>query len=308
MKRLLYIYNPYSGGESHTKQLDAIIKRFTENDIMCHLHRLYTQEPDTILDSLILSAPDTFDGVAIAGGDGTASSIINRLDCAGVTSLPVAIVPTGTCNDFARSIGMPTDPMECVDIICRFKTVSIDLGIIKTGDGATQKTNCFINSIATGVLAGIAYNTQSDLKKRFGPLAYYFAVLGEIGAIKPFDFRIDTESESTGGQALIVMVLNGRDVGGMNNIIGHADMSDGQMNILIARDCNNIEKAAAFLNLLAGKPDPNLVFLQCERCLFTADAGIGITIDGEEGAPLPYDLSMKRGAINVICDLDAVQP
>ena len=59
---------------------------------------------------------EDYSHVIISGGDGTINMVVNIMLSCGV-NVPIGIIPSGTCNDFARSIGMPANINKCVDII-----------------------------------------------------------------------------------------------------------------------------------------------------------------------------------------------
>lgn len=64
---------------------------------------------------MILKEED-FDYVVVSGGDGTVNSIASILLDNNI-DIPVGVIPAGTCNDFARSLNIPTDMKKCLDIV-----------------------------------------------------------------------------------------------------------------------------------------------------------------------------------------------
>lgn len=294
MKKFLYIYNPFSGLQSGGRDLDMVLGTFYKNGIYAVPHRLFTFEKDVVLDEY-LADNDRFDGIVISGGDGTVGQIIDRMIKYG-NDTPVGIVPGGTCNDFARNLKMPNSLFECINIFCEYNVGNVDLLKVTAGD----KEQYICNSIAAGVFVGVSHTTSPEFKKVFGSLAYYIAALGEISDMKSFRIKIETENESVEEDALVFAILNGTDVGGMKNLISDADLKDGLMNIMVVRNCNFAERAGVGINLLAHKPDKNIISLQCHRCSVSVDKDMDVSLDGENGIKLPYVVENIPGRLNVL--------
>lgn len=293
MKTFLYIYNPFSGAQSGGSDLDLVLAAFYKSGIYVLPHRLFTMEDDPVLDQL-LADRERFDGIVISGGDGTVAQIIDRLIRYG-NDTPVGIVPGGTCNDFARNLKMPSSLFECINVFCEQRVDTVDLLKVTSAN----QTQYICNSIAAGVFVGVSHTTSPEFKKVFGSLAYYIAALGEISDMKPFHITVDSEKGSVQADALVFAVLNGTDVGGMKKLISEADLKDGEMNIMIVKDCNPMERAGVGLNLLAHKADKNIIHLSCARCRIAVDKEMSVSVDGESGPSLPYDVEIVPGKLRV---------
>lgn len=294
MKRFLYIYNPYSGAQSAGHDLDRVLGICYSHGIHVIPHRLFTMEEDTVLDGLLRDT-EHFDGVIVLGGDGTVGQIIDKMNKYG-NHTPVGIIPGGTCNDFARNLRMPLTVDECLKVFCEGRVSQVDLLRITAG----EQVQYICNSIAAGVFVGVSHSTSPEFKKVFGSFAYYISAVGELNDMKPFHIKIDTPSESLDTDALLFVVLNGTDVAGMKRMIADADLSDGLMNIMVVKDCNTLERAGAAINLLSHKPDKNLIYLTVPRCSISVDKEMTVSVDGEAGLPLPYDIEVIPKGLSVL--------
>src|SRR5918994_3668167 len=108
------------------------------------------------------------DRLAVAGGDGTIGPVA---ELAGRLGVPLAVLPTGTANDFARVHGLPVDPREAAELAAEAThTRPLELG--RLADGRP-----FVN-VASAGLATVAARNAQPLKPRLGPLAY------GIGAVR----------------------------------------------------------------------------------------------------------------------------
>lgn len=124
-----------------------------------------------------LAANETL--ILIGGGDGTIS---NAVDYVAYTNKEIGIIPLGTTNNFAKSIGMPESIDDCVKRIAQSKAREVDLGKIDD--------EYFANATTIGVSANIASNVTNLQKKYFGRLAYGLVGMIELVKHKPFYVRI----------------------------------------------------------------------------------------------------------------------
>ena len=158
MKNVLFIYNPNSGKRVISSQRDKLVGIFTEEGMIPTIARIGAINDNDSVRELIASG--RFDGVIVAGGDGSVNTIIKTVLDTGA-DIPVGIIPTGTCNDFSRSLGMPSDIIRCARLIAQGNVISIDIGLINDGE------SIFVNEIGGGVLATVSFSTDQNLKKLF---------------------------------------------------------------------------------------------------------------------------------------------
>jgi len=104
--------------------------------------------------------------VISSGGDGTLNFICNII-MKNNLSVPMGIIPAGTCNDFASILNIPTSVEECVDIILKGRTVDVDVGVVD---------DSFLSSCAGGVFVDVSFSTEKNL----GALAYYLKALTDF--------------------------------------------------------------------------------------------------------------------------------
>ena len=293
MENILFIYNPNSGKRVITSQLDRIIDIFTSEGKLPTLYRL-GENNNMSYEEMLRSGH--FDGVVVAGGDGSVNSIIRTLINNNI-DIPVGLIPTGTCNDFSRSLGMPSDIIKCARLIAQGNTTATDIGFINDGEAI------FVNELAGGALVTVSINTDQNFKKMFGPLAYYISGIGELSNIKPFEIKIKTEDAEYNETAIVFLVLNGSDMSGFSNVIREAEMQDGEMDILIFKDKNPIEITDSLFKMISGGEfkDDNVVRIRTKSCVIECDASISTTVDGEVGPAFPMKLDMKKQLVKIYC-------
>lgn len=260
-------------------------------EILLQPYRAYNEKHFRMLSDILKN--EDYSRVIISGGDGTINMVVNIMLSCGV-NVPIGIIPSGTCNDFARSIGMPANINKCVDIILAEKTLNIDIGLV---NGETY----FLNTCAGGILVNVSYSTSGELKKNIGSLAYYLKALGEISNTKPFHLKLETENETIELEALMFLILNGRHVGGFNNVAWKADLTDGLMDIIIIKNCWHIDLAGILIKVLANElmRDKNIISLKSQKCTIEGNRDVALSLDGEKGPSLPITVEFINKKLSV---------
>jgi diacylglycerol kinase (ATP) len=169
--------------------LDLIIEESTEN-------------PEQISE-VIRQYRDRVELVIVGGGDGTLNAAIGGLVDA---RLPLGILPLGTANDLARTLGIPTALADACDVIARGKPYPIDLGWVNG--------KYFFNVASLGLSVRITEQLNKDVKRKWGVLAYAIAALQVLVRSVPFSAEIRTKDESLKVKTVQIAIGNGRYYGG----------------------------------------------------------------------------------------------
>lgn len=278
LEKALLVYNPKSGNaDIILNNFDLIASMLLEKRITLTLYSI--NEKYDILTEILKK--EKYDILILSRGDGTLSRSLSLLYKENIDFPDIAIFPTGTSNDLAKSLNLGENIEKWLDNIIHGTTKPIDFGLIN------EKT-IFLSSYAGGLFTKISYNTDKNLKKVIGKAAYHITGLGELTNIKKFDLNITLDNgEAISEKAILYMILNGKSVGGFDGVIDNADVSDGLMNIIIVK---NIENPFDIPQILFDLINNNLVnndyvrTLTAKRCIIEkVNEEIGVSIDGEEG-------------------------
>lgn len=289
MKKAILIYNPFSGDRSISQQLDLILEK-AQNYQVCLIPYRINGNKENLLSIL---ETNNFDFAILSGGDGTLNTTVSFL-LKNNYHFPLGILPAGTCNDFARSLNLPVNLNECLDIIFSGHTIAVDIGVI-------NDEIYFLNTFAGGLFVDVSFNTQNELKKNFGPLAYYLKALGEVAHKKSFRLQIKTDTENIEEKALLFCILNGTHGGGFPNLIKDADITDGMMDIIIIKNCAHIDLANLFFRVLC-QEEMNSKYAQrltTKQCFISGPSSVHLSVDGEKGPALPVKVNFIQKALNV---------
>jgi diacylglycerol kinase (ATP) len=163
------------------------------------------------------------DRIVVCGGDG---SIAPVAEVASSLRVPLAVIPGGTANDFARAHGIPLDPRAAATLaLSGGRLQSLELGRLSTG-------RPFVN-VASAGLSSVAGRRAEPLKSRFGPLAYGLGATraGLTGQPLEVLVRVD-DALCFEGEAWQVIVASSGAFGGGSGI-GAADATDGELDVVI---------------------------------------------------------------------------
>ncbi|WP_100812801.1 MULTISPECIES: diacylglycerol kinase family protein [unclassified Microbacterium] len=133
------------------------------------------------------------DAVMVAGGDGTVRAVSEAMSGTGV---PLTIVPSGTGNLLARNLGLPlgdSEPMVAATFAGTTQPVDIGFADIRRTDGSRER-HAFVVMAGIGLDAAMIANTNSQLKKTVGWVAYVDGAARSLATAKPFRVMYQMES------------------------------------------------------------------------------------------------------------------
>jgi diacylglycerol kinase (ATP) len=158
--------------------------------------------------------------VIIGGGDGTLNAAIAALV---ETKLPLGILPLGTANDLARTLGIPNNLAVACEIIANGKAQAIDLGWVNQ--------HYFFNVASLGLSVQITHNLTKDVKRRWGVLAYAITALKVLLRSRPFRAEIRWGDQVQKVRAVQIAVGNGRFYGGGMAVAADAAIDDQRLDL-----------------------------------------------------------------------------
>lgn len=169
---------------------------------------------------LIAAYAHRIDAVIVGGGDGTLNAA-----APGVmqTGLPLGILPLGTANDFARTLGIPATLEQAVQIITDGQLRAVDLGEVNQ--------HLFLNVSSIGFSAELARNLTAESKKRWGVGGYALAALRLLRQSRPFSATLIHEEQRMPIRTVQVSVGNGRFYGGGMTVEARAAPDDGLLDV-----------------------------------------------------------------------------
>lgn len=167
---------------------------------------------------LIAQHATTVDMAIVGGGDGSLNGAANGLR---ESKLPLGVLPLGTANDFARTMGIPLDLAAAVDVIARGNTTMVDLGL--------ANGHPFFNVASIGFSADLAAELTQEAKKRWGKLGYGILAARLLARSRLFTAHLEHDGQVEELRTLQVSVGNGRFYGGGMTVHADATATDGML-------------------------------------------------------------------------------
>ncbi|QZN91201.1 lipid kinase [Idiomarina abyssalis] len=216
MQHALLVINPKSRN-GHSEELTEATDLLRNSGIEVEV--CVTESPSHMA-SCIENYREKKGVVIVAGGDGTISSALESIYKSEQT---LAILPMGTANDLARSLGISQDVVAAAQAIVNDKRERINL--------AKVNNSYFVNVAHVGLGVEVTRELTSEMKKYFGVFAYLGAFTSVMKRNKSFKVQIEADGWKESVRAIHLAVGNGRYYGGGNVVDDDSTLLDGQLNL-----------------------------------------------------------------------------
>lgn len=249
-----------------------------------------TDQPRDIPDILRHHA-GAADLVLLAGGDGTmnaAAPVLMDLD------RPFGLLPLGTANDLARTLGIPADPPQAAEVIVSGRTVRIDLGM--------ANGRPFFNVASIGVAAHVSGRMTTEGKRRLGILNYAMTTAQALRDVHPFDARISADGQVESVRAVQIAVGNGRYYGGGMAIADEAAIDDARLHLYSLGPQSLLRYAALLPLLRSGRQSawPGVITMSGQDIRIETDRPLPVNTDGEITTRTPAEFRVLPEVISVL--------
>ena len=290
MKKVKFIYNPYSGENVILDHLDSVIKIHQEAGYTIVPYRIDKEED--VINAFNDFRDTNYHYVLIAGGDGTIDNVVNAMAKAGV-AVPIGILPVGTANDFGKFLGMPADISKACRQILSSEVTSVDLGSIND--------KYFVNVASTGLFTDVSQKTDVNLKNTIGKLAYYLKGLEELPNFRKLEIKIRSKEMEYEGNMYFMLVFNGQTAGNFK-LATRASADDGLLDVIIFKAIPIIELIPLFVKVLKGEhlDSDNVIYFKTNNIYIESNEDIVTDIDGEKGPDFPLNIKCIKGGLKVL--------
>jgi diacylglycerol kinase (ATP) len=220
------------------------------------------------------------DYVIAAGGDGTLNEVINGIATPRhVPRVCVGIVPLGTANDFARSIGLPASVEDNIDILRAKQTDPIDLVRV-----TSDHTRYFVNVSAGGFSGLVDEKLTSEIKSTWGPLAYLRSAAAALPELHAYQTTIVFDDvERLMIELYNVIIANGQFVAGGLPIARQADLRDGLLDVVLVPRRPPAKMLLLAAEMLLGNhlSSNAVIFRRAKKISVRSQPGMWFNVDGE---------------------------
>ena len=274
MKNLLFIYNPRAGKGSIGNHLGDIVDIFTKKGYKVTIYPTQCQGDG---EAAAAQWAKGFDRIVCAGGDGTLDEIVTGVMSA-EADIPIGYLPTGSTNDFARSIGLPRMIRKAAAVAASDRFFRCDIGKFNS--------RYFVYVAAFGLFTDVTYETDQGMKNLFGYTAYLAEAVRRLPNARSIPLTITYDDKVITGSFLVGLIMNSDSVGGIKAIPGpDVKLDDGEFEVMLVKAPENIFEfntiAPAILD--RKKKSENVICFKCSELTVRSDEPIPWNLDGEFG-------------------------
>lgn len=229
-----------------------------------------------------------YDIIVSCGGDGTLHNVINGVKKSGFNPL-VGILPFGTCNDVATTLGVPKNLDKALDCILRLNTTNYDLMF----DGEKYITY----SMATGYLIKSTYSVSNKTKRRLGRFGYFLSALRYIFKFDSLPITVVANGERIHGKFSYLMLINGTSAGGFN-LNKDDKISDGKVKLVMIKKSKWLGGFFAFVKLFmfgikSLRKNKHAIIRDVDDILIENHANAPFVLDGDKARFLKKHVSVN---------------
>jgi diacylglycerol kinase (ATP) len=290
----LVIVNPAAGGGRAARSLPWLRERLERRpDARVEV----TSRPGDAERLADGAARGGHDRVIVVGGDGTVQEVVNGLIDGG-SSASLGVVPLGSGNDLARSLGLPTDPSEAWGMAVGRQTRGLDVARARNGGGTER---WFASAGGIGFDAQVAAAMVNRGRWQLGRLGYLMTTLAELRRFSNRRIELRIDGSASTHQVLLVAIANGAYYGGGMRIAPSAQPDDGLLDVCVVGDISRLTAIRQLPNLYRGTHvDHPQVSMHAGRSIeVDGERDTRIHLDGEPFGSLPLRVSLAAGLLEV---------
>lgn len=286
-RRIAVLVNPTSGKGRGARLMQPVSDLLRDGGLSPEV--VLGRDGDEAFDRLRDRVADGVDGVVAVGGDG----LVNiALQVVGGTELPLGIVPAGTGNDIARSLGLALDDAAAaVDLVVVGKTRDVDLG---------RASGRWFGGVLGSGFDSMVNERANRMSWPSGRSRYNLAILAELRVFRPVPFVLELDGDRVETEAMLVAVGNGLSYGGGMQVTPDARLDDGLLDVTVLGPISKPEFIRVFPTVYKGTHvSHRAVTVRRARSVTLHAEGVTAYADGERVAVLPVTCDAVPGALRV---------
>jgi len=229
--------------------------------------------------------------VIVAGGDGSINHVLQSL--VGTDKL-LAVIPMGTANDFARNLGIPTDPSQACELIVAGNIAALDV--------ASVNGHYFVNVAHIGLGVSVTYELTEEIKKRWGIFSYLRAFISTLKRLRSFRAKLNVDGRVKRHRLLHLSVGCGRFYGGGNVVDEQCYANNGWLNItgLRKRNLFKLLISLPFIRFGRHRLIKEAIVAKAQRFEIYTPKAMEIHADGEPVGHTPAVFELHARILKVI--------
>jgi YegS/Rv2252/BmrU family lipid kinase len=305
LSKVVFIVNPHAGHrstESSWPFIEALAK-----DRLGPFDAYMTKKPGDAVIFAQNAAADKAKLLVCVGGDGTLNEVVNGImmhDESIRSELVLGFIPNGTGCDFVKTVSIPRDIEQAMNLVASGHTRRIDLGVIYLKNHKGRDCCRFFHNVASFGLGGEVVQRVNRTTKALGPLvSFMWATLISVFlyGTKSIRMLIDGGFEKK-VSVWNVVIANGQYHGGGMWVSPDASVCDGLLHVTIIGDLKIPEVLINLPKLYNGRiyDIDKVITKTCKKMAAVSNDRVLLDVDGEQPGMLPVVVKTVPGALNII--------
>jgi YegS/Rv2252/BmrU family lipid kinase len=299
------IVNPAAGGHSIRREWPLISQRLSDKGLL--FDYVYTEGVGHAMELARAAVDSDYHYLIAVGGDGTVNEVVNgMLDSTGSPNTILGIVSAGTTCSFARSVGIPPDPVNSCDLLTSQNRLAIDVGIVEYQSEGKQLQRFFVNEADVGFGATVVAASKHTPGHRGRKINYLPFILGGVSSLfsyrnKRLTLHVEDEAEDTCLCAMLV-IANGTYFGGGMCIAPDARPDDGLLDMVVFGNMRKSELMKVWSMTYQGRhiSHHKVSSRRVRNVAIQCDEKILVEADGELLGEGPVSFSVLPSALSVV--------
>lgn len=302
-QRTLIVLNPNAaGGKAGAlwKQIEPVLWRE-----MGELVLAMTERPEDVSEHLEEAYDSGLTRVISIGGDGTNHALVNALVALNQRHpegppMVYGTLPVGTGHDWARNLGIPTEPEAAAHWMCRAEPHPVDIGMVRYGDPPQQRY--FLNVASSGISGEISQRVNETPQRR--AWTFLQATVATLLSYTPQRMRVTIDDELwRDGPTYLVAVANGTTFGRGMKIAPEAKVDDGLFDVILIEGMTRLRALLALRMVYDGSHlrHPAVHMRRGQTVTVRGmDAPVGLELDGEHTTGRDLVFTLHAGLLYLL--------
>ncbi|MGT2752319.1 diacylglycerol/lipid kinase family protein [Streptococcus porcinus] len=298
METIHLFVNPFSGKKNEKDLTQHVKDSFLKHGFL--EENITIVSPESASDAFKKAKEASSRGIDLViplGGDGTINKIIGGVHEGGQHT-KIGLIPSGTVNNFAKSLSIPLDPDLAIDTILNGQDKKVDL--CKVND------HYMISSLTLGLLADIAANVTTEDKRKFGPLAFLKDSFRILKRNRSYYLNLEDDSRQFAIKTKFLLVTMTNSIAGFPSFSPSATVNDGLLQVYTMKKVSFIKFLLHINDFRKGD------FSMAEEITHFSTQKLTITpsklkililprtrIDGDKSDMVPVTLTVLKEAVTV---------
>lgn len=286
--RVLVVYNPGAGRGRAIRRAALVASRLEQRGAAVDL--VASRSASDLSEIAARIGRDQYDRVAICGGDGTIHHFVRRLALDQVT---VGIIPSGSGDDFAKSLRIPNDPIAASDVIIDGEVLLVDV--------PTANAIRYLGIAGLGFDSEVARHANSVRYLR-GSLIYLWSILRVLPKFKPKMVRVTVDGAESSEELMFAVIANSPQYGGGIRIAPTASMNDGVLDLYLVCRCSRATLLKTLPLAYSGRhvSSEYVRAAQGKAFRFESVEPLDVYADGEFVTQTPLEVKLSTEKLRVV--------